>query len=82
MSREDSSISVHLEEKNKKSNQIYVELPDDLIKKVKAIAYWERKKIKEVLTESVEQFIVMYGDIKPIPEEKKPILDLSKIKKK
>lgn len=69
-------------EKNRNSRQVYVELRDELIEEIKAIAYWERKRIKDVVSEAVEKFVALYGEIKPIPKEKEQILDLSKIKKK
>jgi hypothetical protein len=34
------------------------------------------------MSEAVEKFVALYGEIKPIPKEKEQILDKSKIKKK
>jgi len=46
---------------------------EDLLDKVKAIAYWDRKLIKEVIEESLLNTINKYekknGAIKPIPKK-------------
>lgn len=46
----------------------------DLVEKVKAIAYWDRKDIKEVANEVFTDYISKYekknGEIKPIPTKK------------
>lgn len=46
---------------------------EDLLDKLKAIAYWERKLIKEVINNSLQETIEKYesknGDIKPIPKK-------------
>jgi hypothetical protein len=46
---------------------------EELLDKVKAIAYWDRKLIKEVLDTALQDAVVKYekknGDIKPIPEK-------------
>lgn len=42
---------------------------EDLLEKVKAVAYWERKLIKEVIDTALQEFVDKYekknGDIKP-----------------
>jgi hypothetical protein len=44
---------------------------EELLDKVKAIAYWDRKLIKEVLDTALQDAVTKYekknGDIKPIP---------------
>lgn len=48
-------------------------IKEDLLDKLKAIAYWERKLIKEVINNSLQETIEKYesknGDIKPIPKK-------------
>ncbi|NLC66929.1 MAG: hypothetical protein GX752_08390 [Clostridium sp.] len=48
-------------------------MKEDTVDKIKAIAYWERKMIKEVVEESFYEFIEKYeqenGKIKPIPNK-------------
>ena len=46
---------------------------EDLLEKLKAIAYWDRVLIKEVINTALEDAISKYerknGDIKPIPKK-------------
>jgi len=46
---------------------------EDLLDKLKAIAYWDRKLIKEVvdtaLQDAVDKYEKKNGDIKPIPKK-------------
>ena len=46
---------------------------EDLLDKLKAIAYWDRKLIKEVINTALEEAVSKYekknGDIKPIPKK-------------
>jgi len=46
---------------------------EGLLEKLKAIAYWERILIKEVVASALEEAIARYekknGDIKPIPKK-------------
>lgn len=48
-------------------------LQEELLEKVKAIAYWERILHKDVINTALEEYIAKYekksGDIKPIPEK-------------
>ena len=50
-------------------------LKKEMISKVKAIAYWERAKIKDVIDTALTDFINKYekenGEIKPAPETNK-----------
>lgn len=45
---------------------------EEILDKVKALAYWERLKIKDVLNTALEEYLARYekksGDIKPIPK--------------
>jgi len=47
---------------------------EDSLEKLKAIAYWERKLIKDVVAEAMDSYISSYekknGKVKPIPEDK------------
>lgn len=47
-------------------------IKEELLDKVKALAYWERLKIKDVLNTALEETVARYekknGDIKPIPK--------------
>ena len=60
--------SILLEESQKKDQSIQtpknvrttVIVREDYIDKVKAIAYWERKKIKDILNESLKDYISKY----------------------
>lgn len=44
----------------------------EYLEKLKAIAYWDRRHIKEVYNEAIESYINTYenlhGEIKPIPK--------------
>ena len=46
---------------------------EELLDKLKAIAYWDRKLIKEVVDTALQEAVVKYekknGDIKPIPKK-------------
>lgn len=46
---------------------------EELLEKLKAVAYWERKLIKEVVDTALQDAIDKYekksGDIKPIPKK-------------
>ena len=46
---------------------------EDLLDKLKAIAYWDRKLIKEVVDTALQDAVSKYekknGDIKPIPKK-------------
>lgn len=46
---------------------------EDLLEKIKAVAYWERLLLKDVINTSIEDYITKYqkkfGDIKPIPNK-------------
>lgn len=48
-------------------------LNKDLMEKIKALAYWERLLIKDVVEEAIEEKIKRYekqhGEIKPIPKK-------------
>ena len=46
---------------------------EDLLEKLKAIAYWDRILIKDVINTALQEAVVKYekknGDIKPIPKK-------------
>lgn len=46
---------------------------EDLLEKLKAIAYWDRSLIKEVVNNALLEAVVKYekknGDIKPVPKK-------------
>jgi hypothetical protein len=46
---------------------------EDLLDKLKAIAYWDRKLIKEVVDKALQDAVSKYekknGDIKPVPKK-------------
>ena len=46
---------------------------EELLEKLKAIAYWNRKLIKEVVDTALQEAVAKYekknGDIKPIPKK-------------
>ena len=46
---------------------------EEILEKLKAIAYWERELIKEVVNRALEDAILRYekksGEIKPIPKK-------------
>ena len=50
-------------------------LNEDLLEKLKAIAYWDRLLIKEVITNALQEAVDRYekknGSIKPIPKKSK-----------
>ena len=45
---------------------------EELLEKLKAIAYWDRKLIKEVVDTALQEAVAKYekknGDVKPIPK--------------
>jgi len=45
---------------------------EDLVEKLRALAYWERTQMKDVIEELLEIYVAS-KDIKPIPKEKKKI---------
>jgi len=50
-------------------------LKEELLDKLKAIAYWDRKLIKEVIDQALQEAVNKYekanGEIKPTPEKQK-----------
>lgn len=46
---------------------------EELLEKLKAIAYWDRMKIKDVIASALEDAVAKYekknGEIKPIPKK-------------
>ncbi len=46
---------------------------EDLLEKLKAIAYWDRMLIKDVVNTALQEIVAKYekknGDIKPIPKK-------------
>ncbi|MDZ7877181.1 MAG: hypothetical protein U5L45_05900 [Saprospiraceae bacterium] len=48
---------------------------EDLLEKLKAVAYWERLNIKEVINEALDRYVGAYerqnGDLKEVPKNKK-----------
>lgn len=50
-------------------------IPVDLHDQLKAIAYWERLRIKDVVTSALSEYIEKYidnnGVIQPLPEDKR-----------
>ena len=46
---------------------------EDILEKIKAVAYWERARIKDIingaLVDVVERYEAEHGEIKPIPEK-------------
>lgn len=46
---------------------------EDLLEKCKAIAYWDRKLIKDVVGDALQEYIARYekkdGEIKPVPKK-------------
>ena len=46
---------------------------EELLDKLKAIAYWDRRLIKDIINGSLEEIVTKYekknGDIKPIPKK-------------
>lgn len=46
---------------------------EDFLEKLKAVAYWERANVKDLLDELLEKFFSS-REIKPRPKEKKKIL--------
>lgn len=59
---------------NRKDVQAGIRLDPELLDKLKAIAYWERKTFKEVVSEGLEAVVKKYektnGPVKPAPVKK------------
>lgn len=57
--------------KDKETRATFI-VKEDLLEKLKAIAYWERKLIKEIIGNTLQEVIANYekenGEIKPIPK--------------
>jgi len=62
-------------QKGTKENEIRATfiINEDLLEKLKAIAYWERSLIKDVLDKAIQEAVSKYekksGEIKPIPKK-------------
>jgi len=58
--------------KDKETRATFI-VNEDLLEKLKAIAYWDRKLIKEVVDTALQETVAKYeeknGDIKPIPKK-------------
>ncbi len=58
--------------KEKETRATFI-INEELLDKVKAIAYWERLRIKDVINSSLEDAIAKYekknGKVEPIPEK-------------
>ena len=58
--------------KEKETRATFI-INEDLLGKLKAIAYWDRVLIKEVVDTALQETVVKYekknGDIKPIPKK-------------
>jgi len=58
--------------KNDETRATFI-IKEELLDKVKALAYWEREQIKETINKALQGFINSYesknGDIKPIPKK-------------
>lgn len=58
--------------KEKETRATFI-VKEDLLDKLKAIAYWDRKLIKEVVNTALQDIVDKYekknGDIKPIPKK-------------
>lgn len=58
--------------KDKETRATFI-VNEDLLEKLKAIAYWDRKLIKEVVDTALQDIVAKYekknGDIKPIPKK-------------
>lgn len=53
-----------------------------LIKQLKDISYWERKKMRETLSDAIEGFLLYKQHIKPVPiEPVQPVSLLEHLKK-
>jgi hypothetical protein len=46
---------------------------EDTVEKLKAVAYWDRIRIKDVINSALEEYLTKYerksGEIKPIPKK-------------
>ena len=73
----DSFLNNNVSNTNKKSNSIEVRatfiIKEENIEKLKAIAYWERSKIKNVLNQALSKYIEDY-------EKKRGRIKLPKLK--
>ena len=60
------------QEKKQETRATFI-LDKETLEKIKALAYWERKQIKETLAEALEAYIEAYeakhGKIKPQPKK-------------
>jgi len=58
--------------KDKETRATFI-VNEELLEKLKAIAYWDRKLIKEVVDTALQEAVAKYekknGDIKPIPKK-------------
>jgi hypothetical protein len=59
--------------KNDETRATFI-VKEDLLEKIKALAYWEREQIKETVNRALLDYIENYesknGNIKPIPKKK------------
>lgn len=59
--------------KNNETRATFI-VNEDLLEKVKALAYWEREQIKQTIDKALQGYVDKYekksGDIKPIPKNK------------
>jgi hypothetical protein len=42
---------------------------EDYLEKIKAVAYWDRLLVKDVINTAIGQYIEKYGNIKPVPQK-------------
>ena len=50
--------------------RVSIIFPAGLMHKIRALAYWERKSIKDVATEAIEHHLLRYKEnLKPIPHK-------------
>lgn len=43
---------------------------EDYLEKIKAISYWDRLLVKDVMHQAIGQYLEKYGNVKSIPEKK------------
>lgn len=59
--------------KNNETRATFI-INEELLDKVKALAYWEREQIKETINKALQSYVDKYesksGEIKPIPKKK------------
>jgi len=59
--------------KNDETRATFI-VKEDLLEKIKALAYWEREQIKETINQALRGHVASYesknGTIKPIPKKK------------